>query len=179
MRTLPMLALSLPLLFAPAIPGSARTTSLPPSTVAGPPWISIEYPVNPYDASTRSAYLVVHAYHHGTPTAFPVRGTAEGIVNGARRSMALNFAATSRPGVFALTQQWPNAGTWTLLLSVVQGPEDSVTAVVELGTSGTVTSVQVPTRRSGGHTIPAAVVMAAVETALRDRAAERSSSRPK
>jgi len=48
-----------------------------PTAIAGPPWISIEYPVNPYDATTRDAFLVVHAFHHGVPTAFPVSGTAE------------------------------------------------------------------------------------------------------
>jgi len=173
-----MIILSLPLLFVPPTSGDASNTLLPKVTVVGPPWISIEYPVNPYDASTRSALLVVHAFHHGTPTASPVRGTAEGIVNGARRSMALTLTTTSRPGVFALSQQWPNEGTWTLLLSVVQGRDDSVTAVVELGTSGEVASIQVPTRHTNGHRIPAAVAMAAVEASLRDRAAERSTSRP-
>lgn len=178
MLALPKLALLLPLLLVAPSPREAPDVLPSSGATLGPPWISIEYPVNPYDASTRSAFLVVHAYHHGTPTAFPVRGTAEGMVNGARRSMALQFATTSRPGVFALNQQWPNEGTWTLLLSVVQGREDSVTAVVELGASGVVASVQVPTRQSGGHRIPAAVVMAAVETSLRDRAAQRSGSRP-
>jgi len=35
--------------------------------LAGPPWISIELPANPYDQATRGAFLLVHAFHHGTP----------------------------------------------------------------------------------------------------------------
>ena len=51
-----------------------------PAAMFGPPWISIEYPPSPYDQTTRDAYLLVHAYHHGTPADYPARGTAEGIV---------------------------------------------------------------------------------------------------
>jgi hypothetical protein len=45
--------------------------ALPPiaaDELAGPPWISIGCRANPHDRSTRDAYLV-HAFHHGTPTA--------------------------------------------------------------------------------------------------------------
>ncbi|HEX4933539.1 MAG TPA: hypothetical protein VFV33_10200 [Gemmatimonadaceae bacterium] len=151
--------------------GSARAAGVP----VGPPWISIEYPVNPYDATTRAAFLVVHAFHHGTPTGFPVSGTAEGIVDGERRSIPLRFTPTSRTGAYALTRQWPSDGTWTLVVSVAQGPEDTVSAVVELGRTGEVAAVRVPTRRRDGWTIPAPVVMAEVEAALRQRAAQLSS----
>jgi hypothetical protein len=140
-----------------------------PSTV-GPPWVSIQYPVNPYDASTRDAFLVVHAFHHGSPMAFPVSGTAEGLVNGQRRSINLEFQKASRTGEYALKKQWPDQGTWTLLIGVAQGPEDRVTAVVDLSSDGQVARINVPTRREGGHTIPAKVVMADVDAGLRARA---------
>jgi hypothetical protein len=141
-----------------------------PAPVVGPPWISIEYPVNPYDATTRDAFLVVHAFHHGSPMAFPVSGTAEGIVNGQRRSIKLEFQNASRTGEFALRKQWPSEGTWTLVIGVAQGPEDRVTALVELAADGQVARVNVPTRREGGHVIPARVVLSDVEAALRARA---------
>ena len=54
---------------------------------SGPPWISIEYPANPLDASTRAAFLLVHTFHHQTPTASTLSGTAEGLVGGERKSM--------------------------------------------------------------------------------------------
>ena len=142
-----------------------------PSTApVGPPWISIEYPVNPYDQTTRDAFLVVHAFHHGTPTAFPVSGTAEGIVNGQRQSIKLEFGTTSRTGAYSLRKQWPDQGTWTLVIGVMQGPEDRVSAIVDLSSDGEVAKINVPTRKQNGYTVPAKVAMADVEAALRARA---------
>ena len=64
------------------------SASLATTAVAsGPPWISIELPANPYDESTKGAYLLVHSFHHGTAIGYIVTGTAEGIVNGERRSV--------------------------------------------------------------------------------------------
>jgi len=141
-----------------------------PAPVAGPPWISIEYPVNPYDATTRDAFLVVHAFHHGTPTAFPVSGTAEGLVNGQRQTIKLEFQKASRTGEFALRKQWPDQGTWTLVIGVLQGPEDRVTALVDLAADGHVARINVPTRKEGSWVVPAKVAMSDVEAGLRARA---------
>lgn len=177
------LALAVPFVFAPfqdhpPFPPSEELAALTPAAaLLGPPWISIEYPVNPYDATTKGAFLVVHAFHHGTPTAFPVSGSAEGIVNGERRSVPLRFATTSRTGVFALNKQWPNDGTWTLVISVAQGPEDRVSAIVDLGRTGDVAAIRVPTRQHEGHTLPAAVAMSEVDASLRQRAAQLSVAR--
>src|SRR2546423_13532305 len=104
----------------------------------GPPWISIELPVNPYDQSHRGAFLLVHSFHHGTAMGYIVTGTAEGIVNGERRSVKLEFAPTGREGVYALRQTWPQEGTWTLVIKANQGPDDAATAVVDLGPDGVV-----------------------------------------
>jgi len=60
--------------------------------LAGPPWISIELPANPYDQATRGAFLLVHAFHHGQPVGYLLTGTAEGIVNGERRSISSSSA---------------------------------------------------------------------------------------
>lgn len=136
------------------------------STV-GPPWISIEYPANPLDRTTRGAYLLVHAFHHGTAVALPVRGTAEGLVDGKRRTISLDFSATSRPGVYALARQWPDDGRWMLVITVTQGGEDDgATALVRLAPTGEIASVEVPSRQQGGWTIPTAVSRRDVETAL-------------
>jgi hypothetical protein len=140
------------------------------STVAGPPWVSIEYPVNPYDATTRDAFLIVHAFHHGNPMAFPVSGTAEGLVNGQRRSIKLEFQKASRTGEYALRKQWPDQGTWTLVIGVAQGEDDRVTAVVDLSSDGQVAKINVPTRREGVHVVPARVAMTDVDASLRSRA---------
>jgi hypothetical protein len=121
----------------------------------GPPWISIEYPANPYDRSARGAYLLVHAFHHGTPMGLPVSGSAEGMVRGERRTVRLDFAATARPGVYALRKQWSDEGTWTLVVRVGRGADDAATALVELAPGGEVARVQVPTRREREGRLPA------------------------
>ena len=137
----------------------------------GPPWISIELPANPYDRSTRDAFLLVHAFHHGTAMGFIVTGTAEGMVNGERRSLKLDFAETSREGVFALKRTWPAEGTWTLVIQANQGPGDAATAVVDLGPDGEVVAIRVPTMQRGAWTVPAPVTLGEIDAALRARAA--------
>lgn len=139
---------------------------------SGPPWISIEYPANPYDAASRGAFLLVHAFHHGQNVAFPVSGTAEGLVNGARRTVTLEFKPTSRPGVYALHKQWSGDGVWTLVLGVRQGDGEMnlAQAVVEMGATGQVAAVTVPTRQQGSWLVPAGVSMREVEEGLRSRA---------
>jgi hypothetical protein len=143
----------------------------------GPPWISIETPPNPFDAGSRGAYLLVHSFHHGTPVNNPISGTAEGIVEGARRTIALEFGNTSRPGVYALRKQWPDKGVWTLVVGVTQGDGEfnSAKAIVEIGGNGDVASVTVPTTMRNGYRVPAPVNMADVESSLKTRAARVAS----
>lgn len=137
---------------------------------AKPSWLSIEFPANPYDASVRGAFLLVHTFHYSSSTAIPIAGTAEGMVNGERRSVTLAFTETSRPGVYALAQTWPKEGTWTLVIRALQGGP-AATALVELGAGGDVLGVRVPTRIDArGNTLPAEVAMADVDHALRARA---------
>lgn len=135
----------------------------------GPPWISIEYPGNPFDAESRGAFLYVHSFHHGMALDAPVSGTAEGLVGGARRSMPLAFTRTSRTGTYALRWQRPADGAWLLVISVNNpgaDASDRVTALVTVGQSG-VEGVTVPTTRAGGHLVPRAVAAAEVDDALR------------
>ncbi len=155
----------------------AALAASPP--MAGPPWISIEYPPSPYDPTTRDAFLLVHAFHHGTPMNFPVTGSAEGIVDGQRRSVKLGFAKTSRTGTFALKKQWLSEGTWTLMITVTQGESagNAVTALVDIGVSGEVASVKVPTSRRDGWNIPKTVTVQEVDAALRARAARAVAER--
>lgn len=143
--------------------------ALPAAALAGPPWISIELPANPFDATTRGAFLVVHAYHHGTPMAAPISGTAEGLVNGERKAIPLRFERTSRSGVFALRNQWGAAGRWVLVITVSQGDddrEDVAQAVVEIS-DGAVTRVSVPTSANREGNFPRKVSRAEIEAALR------------
>ncbi len=150
---------------------ASAAIAVPALAAMGPPWISIELPANPYDEATRGAFLLVHSFHHGTAIGYIVTGTAEGIVNGERRSVKLEFAETKREGVYALKQNWPHQGTWTLVIKANQGPDDAATAVVDLGADGEVVAVRVPMMQRGRWTVPAPVSMSDIDVALRGRAA--------
>lgn len=150
---------------------AASALAVAAALVAGPPWISIEYPANPHDRANTGAMLYVHVFHHAQPIAYPLEGTAEGIVNGERRSIRLKFTQTARPAVYGLSRQWPTEGVWTLVIKTSTGDHASeATAVVELGADGDIASVRVPTRRQGEWTIPVDVSMDEVDRALRARA---------
>ena len=161
------LPLAVALALAAAVPAASARPSIGP--VVGPPWVSIEYPANPFDRDSRGAYLMVHAFHHGRPMGLPVSGTAEGIVRGERRSVRLAFGATSRPGVYALRKQWGDEGTWTLVVHVTQQNRDVAGALVEIAPSGEVARVRVPTQRTAEGDFPRAVSAAEVEASLRAR----------
>jgi hypothetical protein len=96
-----------------------------------------------------------------------VTGVAEGIVNGQRKTVTLTFEKASRPGVYALRNQWGNAGRWVLVITVSQHEEDVAQAIVEISDDGAVTAVRVPVRadRDG---FPRRVTQAEVEAALRN-----------
>jgi len=159
------------------VAGAAATIARPAplaaaGAMAGPPWISIEYPVNPWDRSTRGAHLLVHAYHHGTSVGHPVSGTAEGLVDGERRTITLRFETTSRTGVYALRKQWPSEGAWTLVIAVGQGHGDGsvAQALVQLAPSGAVASVQVPTRQHAEGPFPRRLSAQEIDAAVRSNA---------
>ena len=150
---------------------ASTTSAHARAAVAGPPWISIETPVNPYDATTRGAYLIVHAFHHGDAVAYPVSGTAEGIVNGQRKSIPLTFTPTSRTGAYALRKQWGDTGVWTLVITVKQQENDLAQAIVEVGADGAVSRVQVPTRvGERNYLLPSVISDQEIDSALRERA---------
>jgi hypothetical protein len=125
------------------------------TVMAGPPWISIESPPNPYNAETKGALLVVRVYHHGEAAFYPVSGSAEGLQNGVRQSVPLQFGQTSTPGMYTLKFTRPAAGAWLLMIRVGEDSDHgSATAVVSLDQSGQVSNVQVPSRKNGEWDIP-------------------------
>ena len=150
-------------LLATAVLLTAATTP----ALAGPPWLSIELPANPLDASTRGAFLLVHTYHHDRTVAFPIEARAEGVVNGERKTIKLSLEKTSRDGVYALRQAWPKEGEWVLVITGMPG-EGSVTALVSIS-DGNVRNVRVPSRtvENGRWVVPTQVTQADVEAELK------------
>jgi hypothetical protein len=140
---------------------------------AGPPWISIEIPANPYNPSTRDAFCLVRVYHHGDVAYYPVSGSAEGLVNGARRSSALSFRETGMPGVYAVSYRPSKEGTWLLVLRVGEEKQKgSATVVVQLNRDGEIASARVPTHQREGWTIPDEISPADVDRMLREQVAQ-------
>jgi len=137
-----------------------------PLTAKWPPWLSIESPVNPFDPAARGAAFLVHAvFREGQTQLSDLSGTAEGIVDGSRRSITLRFDTTGRPGVFAVRRQWPTDGTWLLRIAL-----QHTTAIVTLDHSRNVASVRVPTELAGGNQIPRAVGPREIDSTLAEAA---------
>ena len=150
---------------------SALTLSAFSTALAGPPWIAIEYPANPFDRTSRDAFLTVRTYHHGELTAKTVTGTAEGVVNGKRQSVPLDIRAGSQAGMYVVRWQKPATGRWVLVInSGYQGVTDA-TAVVEISPTGTVAGVNVPTRAiANGWISPRPVASSEIDALLEGRA---------
>ena len=137
---------------------------------AGPPWISIELPANPMNTTTRGAFLLVHTFHHDLALRQVLEGRAEGIVNGRRQSIPLTFTDTSRDFVRAVKKNWPDEGTWVLVITT-GGHKDGATALVGIGTDGKVHSVEVPSKTQGRWTVPQPATDAEVDAMLTRMAA--------
>jgi hypothetical protein len=148
--------------FALAASLTAATT---PVIRKSPPWISIESPVNPYDAATRSALLLVHAqFREGNSQLADLSGTAEGLVSGARRTIKLRFDSTAHLNVFALRRQWPTDGAWVLRINL-----RTTTALVSLDKAGNVAATRIPMQTaSDGMALPREVQAKDVDSMLAD-----------
>ncbi len=140
--------------------GSAAFTR--PATLRWPPWLSIESPVNPFDNANHGALLLVHAQTREGPSKITdLTGTAQGLVNGARRSVPIRIDTTPLPGTFAVRKQWPSEGTWLLQITLY-----NTTAIVMLDRDGSVASVRVPTELQKGNQIPRAVAAKEIDSTL-------------
>ena len=147
---------------------AALLLTLATTAIAGPPWLSIELPANPYDHLTRGAIALVRTYHHGVAMQIQARGTAEGLVDGERVSLPVDLVATSATGVYALRGEIPESGSWVLVIRA--GDEDyPVTAIVDLGPDGAVRAVDVPLRGSNPP-VPREVTGQEIDARLRSLA---------
>ena len=115
--------------------------------LAGPPWISVELPVNPFDRASRGAFLLVHVFHYQDESAEAVTGRAVGIVAGQQRTITLSFDRTSRPGGYALKPTWGDQGEWSLVLTRSQDHGDAAEVLVKVSGSRVI-GVEAATRKS-------------------------------
>lgn len=140
--------------------------------IAGPPWISIEYPVNPLDPAAKGGFVTVRTYHHADLVGYDIAGTAEGLVNGQRQSTRLDIHPLKLAGTYVVNWRKPASGNWVLVISTQRDGQHMATAVVKVSADGQVASVTVPSRTSenGRWIVPRAVAASEVDAMLRSGA---------
>jgi hypothetical protein len=92
-------------------------------------------PVAAQDFHFKTAAFVFRTEGCAEPEKPEVSATAEGMVEGVRRSVAVRVMTTNKPGVFAVTQTWPSEGKWLVNLKGVCGAH-SAGAVVPMNAKG-------------------------------------------
>ena len=115
--------------------------------LAGPPWLTLEFRPN------FPGVVLVRTFHHGTPQAMPLTGTAEGLVNGQRRSVPLTFVLADAPNVYSVSNTWGAEGVWVLNISAT-GDHLGAGAVVGLDRNGETAFARFP-RTTVGASRPA------------------------
>jgi len=96
---------------------------------------SIGSPVAAQDFVAKSAAFAFRTEGCAEPAKAQIGGTAEGLVKGERRSVALKIGAMSKPGVYAVYQNWPAEGAWVVNLKGACAGENAG-AIVPIGPRG-------------------------------------------
>jgi hypothetical protein len=84
----------------------------------------------------KSSLLVVRPGGCSDPAAAKITATAEGIVDGARRSVPLTLMPMSTPGVHAVPKDWAKSGVWIVNL-VGSCAGKTAGAIVSIGSAAT------------------------------------------
>jgi hypothetical protein len=87
-------------------------------------------------AKTKDGSFAVRALACDEPAQVRMTGTAEGIVNGQRQSVALKLISADTPGVFLVSRQWPD-GAWVVnLTGTCPGRSATAAVIVPMGPKG-------------------------------------------
>jgi hypothetical protein len=96
---------------------------------------TIGSPVAAQDFRAKTAAFVFRTQGCPDPSKAQISASAEGLVKGARRSVALKVDAMSRPGVYAVYQSWPSGGQWVVNLRGTCN-DANAGAIVPIGPKG-------------------------------------------
>ena len=102
---------------------------------AGEFTFSIGSPVAAQDFRAKVAAFVFRTQGCADPAKSEISATAEGLVKGVRRSVALKVEAMPKPGVYAVYQNWPADGHWVVNLKGTCN-EANAGAIVPIGPKG-------------------------------------------
>jgi hypothetical protein len=114
---------------------AAAVLALAGQLFAGGFYLQLGNPEASPEARKLNAVLTVLATGCHDPALAKVTATAIGVIHGERREIPLKVDALSRPGMFALTQQWPKEGKWVLRLEADNGTQFT-NALVMAGPNG-------------------------------------------
>lgn len=92
----------------------AATLLTAASSFAGGFWVEFGNPSASTDPRAKNAALLVRALGCNNPEVAVYTGTAEGVVNGVRKSVPLKFVQLDRKGLWAVERDWPAEGKWVL-----------------------------------------------------------------
>jgi hypothetical protein len=99
--------------------------------VAGALLLEIGNPAANREALAKHAVLVARITACHSPEKTAVTATAEGVVDGTRKSIPLSVISLSIPGTFAVTREWPVKGTWAVKMTATNPDyKDYATSVV-------------------------------------------------
>lgn len=106
----------------------------------------------------KDAGMAVRVENCTDVTKAQITGTAEGIVNGARRSVPVRLVPATAPGAFAVSRDWPREGAWVVHLTGHCGAS-TASAIVPFGSNGFL--------RDSSKFFPRAATAAEVEAVLK------------
>jgi hypothetical protein len=92
-------------------------------------------PAAAQDFAVKAAVFAFRTEGCADPAASQISGTAEGMVNGMRRSLVLRVVKAAKPGVYGVFQNWPNEGDWVVNLKGTCGTAIAG-AIVPMGPKG-------------------------------------------
>jgi hypothetical protein len=84
------------------------------SLMAGGFWLQLGNPEASTEAQKVNAVVTVIAAGCADPGKAQVTATAVGMVDGKRKTIPLEITKLSKPGMFAIAQQWPKEGKWVI-----------------------------------------------------------------
>jgi hypothetical protein len=116
-------------------------------------------PVASQDYQAKGAAFVFRTQGCAEPAKSKISGTAEGLVKGERRSVALKVVAMTKPGVYAVYQNWPAEGEWVVNLKGTCA-DASAGAIVPIGPKGFV--------RESSKFFPRPATSAEIEATLKE-----------
>jgi hypothetical protein len=88
--------------------------SLASPVFAGALLLEIGNPSNNLEAKGKQAVLIARTTACHSPEKTAVTATAEGIVDGSRKTIPLNVIPLSKPGTFIVRRAWPEQGDWAI-----------------------------------------------------------------